>query len=440
MRILKVIHGYPPAYNAGSEVYTQTLCRELAKRHHVTVFTREENVFQPDYAMRTETDEHASSPIDKHLINLPTLRQRYSYHHKAVNTSFRSLVATLRPDIIHVGHLNHLSLSILDDIKGIPLLFTLHDYWLICPRGQFIQRNGPGKEVWAYCGTQEDAKCAQHCFRGYFSGYDDTYAQDLDYWTHWVRRRQEQVQKLIQRVDIFIAPSRYLQGRFIEELQIPSHKITYLDYGFDHARLRNRQRATEDSFVFGYIGTHIPAKGIHLLLQAFARLKGTSLLRIWGRWRSEVTPSLRQLVATFPADVQKRITWLDEYTNDNIISVFNQVDSIVVPSIWVENSPLVIHEALQAGVPVITADKGGMGEFIRHEENGLLFKFRDCEDLATQMQHLLDNPTFAQRLGQRRYLGSSTGDVPSIESHVERLEEIYGELLSARHNLPRSSL
>ncbi len=47
--------------------------------------------------------------------------------------------------------------------------------------------------------------------------------------------------------------------------------------------------------------------------------------------------------------------------------VFNKIDAIVVPSIWLENSPLVIHEALQAGVLVITADVGGMAEYVHHE-------------------------------------------------------------------------
>ncbi len=63
-----------------------------------------------------------------------------------------------------------------------------------------------------------------------------------------------------------------------------------------------------------------------------------------------------------------------EYRNQDIVrDVFDHVDAIVVPSVWVENSPLVIHEAQQARVPVITADVGGMAEYVEHEENGLLF-------------------------------------------------------------------
>ena len=60
----------------------------------------------------------------------------------------------------------------------------------------------------------------------------------------------------------------------------------------------------------------------------------------------------------------------------------------MVPSVWAENSPLVIHEVLQARVPVITADYGGMAEYVHHERNGLLFAHRDPASLAQQMQRL----------------------------------------------------
>jgi len=136
MKIMKVIHGYPPAYNAGSEVYSQTLCHELAASHEVHVFTREENPFLPDYSFRQEQDISKPS-VTKHIINLPLLRQRYRYRHEQVDGMFDGLLQAIKPDIIHVGHLNHLSTSLVEIAKNysIPIVFTLHDYWLICPRG-----------------------------------------------------------------------------------------------------------------------------------------------------------------------------------------------------------------------------------------------------------------------------------------------------------------
>lgn len=76
MKILKVIHGYPMRYNAGSEVYSQTLCQGLADRHEVHVFTREEDPFAPDYRLRREQDPD-DARITLHLVNNPRLKDRY---------------------------------------------------------------------------------------------------------------------------------------------------------------------------------------------------------------------------------------------------------------------------------------------------------------------------------------------------------------------------
>lgn len=126
----------------------------------------------------------------------------------------------------------------------------------------------------------------------------------------------------------------------------------------------------------------------------------------------------------------KNIVWKEEYNNDNIVEdVFNHVDCIIVPSIWVENSPLVIHEALEAGVCVITADIGGMKEHIQHGKNGLLFKHRNVLSLKEQMQLLIDHPKKIEALSTGGYLYSEDKHIPNIMTHIEDLEKIYLELL-----------
>ena len=92
---------------------------------------------------------------------------------------------------------------------------------------------------------------------------------------------------------------------------------------------------------------------------------------------------------------------MGEYRNQDIVpDVFNRCDAIVVPSIWAENSPLVIHEAQQARVPVITADYGGMAEYVHQEVNGLLFAHRDPESLSRQMQRLAERPGTGETAGR----------------------------------------
>lgn len=433
MKILKVIHGYPMRYNAGSEVYSQTLCHGLAARHEVHVFTREEDPFAPDFRMRRERDPD-DARITLHVVNNPRLKDRYRA--EGIDQRFAEVVDEVQPDIVHVGHLNHLSTSLLKEAssRAIPIIYTLHDYWVMCPRGQFMQTlpNDP-ENLWAACDGQEDRKCAERCYARYFSGAADEYEADLVYWQDWVRRRMAHMREMTELVDLFVAPARYLHDRYRDEFGLPERKLVYLDYGFDRKRASGRSRAPEDTFTFGYIGTHIPAKGIHDLIRAFGLVKGNARLRIWGRPRGQDTAALKDIAASLPSEIAARIDWVAEYKNQDIVpDVFNRVDAIVVPSVWVENSPLVIHEAQQARVPVITADVGGMAEYVHHEVNGLLFTHRSHESLAAQMQRFVDSPALAERLGSRGYAFSPDGDIPDIETHVKDVEGLYRKALLRR--------
>lgn len=435
MNILMVVHGYPPRFNAGSEVYTQALTQALADRHQVLVFCRQENPYLPAYCTTRESDiDDERVPLV--IVNLPRFRD--CYRHPQIDAQFERLVREFRPDVVHVQHLNHLSTSLLAVLGqlGVPVVYTLHDFWLMCPRGQFIQMfPEDNAEVYALCDGQGHAKCARRCYRRYYSGAPGEMARDESYWTDWVQRRMEHLRKMLRHVDRYVAPSRHLLSRYRDEFGLPADRLAFLDYGFNLARLRHRRRTPDDQFVFGYIGTHIPAKGIHHLIDAFARVRGRCQLKIWGRRTLENTGPLELRCAQLPPDIRQRITWCGEYRNTDIVNdVFDRVDAIVVPSIWLENSPLVIHEAQQARVPVITADAGGMAEYVKHEVNGLLFEHRNPTALAEQMQRFVDRPQLAASLGNRGYLYSRDGDVPSMESHVAAIESIYDEVLAGRRS------
>ncbi len=433
MKVLQVIHGYPMRYNAGSEVYTQTLCHGLVERNEVHVFTREEDSFAPDYRLREERDGDEQR-VTLHLVNVPRSRDRY--RHAGVDQRFAEVMDRIRPDVVHIGHLNHLSTSLVAEAAGrqVPIVYTLHDYWLMCPRGQFMQMQPAAPdELWAACDGQQDRKCAERCYARYFSGGDDERDGDVAYWTDWVARRMGHVREMVEFVDLFVAPARYLYRRYRDEFGLPERKLVYLDYGFDYGRLQGRRRGAGEPFTFGYIGTHIPAKGIHQLLEAFGRVEGAPRLRIWGRPAGQDTAALKALARGLPRAAGERVEWLPEYRNQEIVrDVFDHVDAIVVPSIWVENSPLVIHEAQQARVPVITADVGGMAEYVKHEVNGLLFAHRDPGALAAQMQRLAVEPELARALGARGYVHAADGEVPALPAHVREIEALYRQVIDRR--------
>ena len=188
----------------------------------------------------------------------------------------------------------------------------------------------------------------------------------MEYWTWWINERMNTVRETCKSIDMFISPSQHLQKRFIDEFGLSSNKIKYLPYGFDRSILSNRRRIRQlnEPIIFGYIGRHAPSKGINLLLEAAKEIIQTKpelaqqfSLAIYGRPDATTTNTLQTMAKTIGISIQ----WRPEYKNSEIVTrVFNHVDCIVVPSIWDENSPLVIHEAQQCHVPVITANQGGM--------------------------------------------------------------------------------
>jgi glycosyltransferase involved in cell wall biosynthesis/MoaA/NifB/PqqE/SkfB family radical SAM enzyme len=423
MHILKIIHGYPPHYNAGSEVYSQSIVNELSKKNRISVFTREENPYAPDFQIRHHQEHEL---LDFYFVNNPQAKD--GYRHKQLDDQFALLIDQLQPDVAHVGHLNHLSTGIIDILyqRQIPIVFTLHDFWLMCPRGQFLTRSIGQADNFQLCEKQEHRKCASDCYRVYFSGKEENEAADMQRWSSWVEERMQETQAIVSKINLFIAPSNYLRNRFIRDFGIPESKIKYLDYGFPTEYLTPSHKFdAAPIFTFGYIGTLIPAKGVQMLIQAFKKINAPARLLIFGRFNGQSSDALKLLAATSINPIE----FAGEYVNQNLANdVFSKVDCIVVPSIWTENSPLVIHEAQACKIPVITANTGGMSEYVKHQVNGLLFEHRNLDALQEQMEFALKNRELIKQLGQRGYLYTTNGSVPSIQDHCSTLEQVYKDV------------
>lgn len=420
MHILKVIHGYPPNYNAGSEVYSQSICNEISKKHKVSVFTREENSYESCYKIREQKE---SENLTLYFVNNP--QGKDGYRHKQMDDNFAELIEKIKPDVAHIGHLNHLSTGLIDELKKlkIPIVYTLHDFWLMCPRGQFLTRSIGNANNFQLCNQQDNKKCATDCYKVYFSGREKNENEEIESWSRWINNRMAETKGIIDKIDLFIAPSNYLRNRYIKDFSIPEDKILYLDYGFPTEYLTQTEKSKKKSkYTFGYIGTHIPAKGVNLLIEAFKQIDQPASLKIFGRPNGQSTQTLKELARTSKNEIE----FAGEYINHNLANdVFSNIDCIVVPSIWGENSPLVIHEAQSCKVPVITADFGGMKEYVKHSVNGLLFEHRNVNSLAKQMDFAISNPDKMVQLGKKGYIYSEEGEVPSIVDHCIELEKVY---------------
>ncbi len=98
----------------------------------------------------------------------------------------------------------------------------------------------------------------------------------------------------------------------------------------------------------------------------------------------------------------------------------------MVPSIWYENTPLVIYSAQAAGCPVIASNLGGMAEVVQHENNGLLFEAGDASDLAAKLKLLIDAPDVLGRLAD------NAKNPKSVTEYATELAEIYDSVIKER--------
>src|SRR5262249_34232063 len=149
----------------------------------------------------------------------------------------------------------------------------------------------------------------------------------------------------------------------------------------------------KERLTIGFVGTLTWYKGVHVLLEAARELSpGRFELKLFGNVNTfpDYTAILRKLAHGLP------VTFMGAFDNAEAAAVYADIDGLVVPSLWPENSPLVIHEAFMAGVPVVGARQGGIAELVLHGVNGLLYDAASVSGLAAALQTLIDEPNRVQ--------------------------------------------
>lgn len=458
MRIAQVIHAFLPESTGGSEIFTYYLSRELAKRHSVSVFYRIADPHLEEYSLNTDT--YNGLPVVK--VN-NTFREcdtfQKTYRNNIIDRRFDEFLNHTRPDIVHFHHLTCLSTNLVRIAKArrIPVVFTLHDFWLICQRGQLV------KTDLTLCQEPGPLECLR-CLAGQFSlkeggrkaaridieakptgGKKPSTVKALAERLSLLRtklllitqrealgqihERRRHVTEICNLVDLFISPSRFLRDKFIEQ-GIPSTKILFSQNGHQGFRLPGLEKPPSADVRFGYIGTIIPTKGIHVLIKAFNGIgTGRAELKIHGHvvpygGFEDYPDLLRKLVCN------ERIRFMGGYQHARVADILVEIDVVIVPSIWYENAPLTIHEAFLAKIPVIASDIGGMAELIQDGVNGLLFRAGSADDLREKMERIIRRPDL---IGQLR---ANIGPVKTIAENALEIEGIYQNMIRA-HTLAR---
>jgi glycosyltransferase involved in cell wall biosynthesis len=202
----------------------------------------------------------------------------------------------------------------------------------------------------------------------------------------WYRR-------LLPQVSTIVTSSEFSRQKLQKELKLEQKKIVVIPCG-SSATLKPIAKKKAQKIVC--VSRLQPGKGQDLLLQSFAQVvtqHPTAELVIVGE--GDFLPALKQQVAALALDGKVTFTgWVeraDEMWRQAAISVF--------PSMWeLEGFGLVMIEAMAAGVPIVTFDRGPMNEVVLHQRNGLLAESGSVDDLAQKISWLLTSPTEAKKL------------------------------------------
>ncbi|MCZ7625572.1 MAG: glycosyltransferase family 4 protein [Candidatus Methylomirabilis sp.] len=432
MRVLLVVHQFLPRHVAGTEIYTFSLAKGLRDRgHEVRIYTREEGSAGASSTERD--DQYEGFPVRRFLIDQDRRRGygivrafRRSLSDPAVDRAFDRLLREWRPDIVHFQHTVRLSTTMVGVAKRrrLPVVFTLHDYWYLCHRTQLLTSalgicEGPGSG--AKC-----ASCIQHPL---------VMNTRAEMGLRWIGRlagiyRTHYMRRWLLQADLVIAPSEFLRGRFIAH-GVPPEKIIRLPHGIALELFKGFQKRPADRLRIGFIGSIVVHKGVHLLSEAFGRLGSDKAeLLIYGE--STATPEYAQQLQQKAAG--QPVRFMGGFRNDEIAGILSGLDLLVVPSIWPENAPLTIHEALAVRVPVIAARVGGIPALVRDGENGLLFEVGSVDSLAIALGRIAVEPHLIDVLRGN----ADEVEVKSIRAHAIEIEQLYLSLVRRSVGSPRT--
>jgi glycosyltransferase involved in cell wall biosynthesis len=283
-----------------------------------------------------------------------------------------SVINDFRPDIIHIhGFMHRLSGSVLLKAKRekVPVVLTLHDFNIFCPRITLIH-NGPN-----LCKRRfPNINCFGSClFR--------------DLLKNIVRYPRLFINQYIVRhcVDVLTAPSRLLTKMASNHFpEIPCHYIpNVLPEVFpDPPSILDR-----NPFQFAYIGRLNKVKGIYFIINSMAMLQKQGIhanLVICGSGPQETDLKNH----AYRLGLQENINFLGQQSHDGVWNTLKKSSALIVPSYWAENSPLVVYEALAANTPVIASRIGGLPDLVDNNETGFLFEPGDTSELAEKMRTL----------------------------------------------------
>ena len=409
MKVLMVGAGYPPTSRGGTEIHMQQLARALIVRgHSVSVFCRDGDADRPDYdVVREEVEGVPVTRINYMFRDAVSLD--WIYHNERIDHEVGNELDAVAPDLVHVHHVTCLSTTLLDRVKDrrVPLIMTLHDFWTVCPRGQRIRADLD------LCSTLDRERCAP-CLH--------------DLWPHFgitadgLRGMDTQVLESLRKCDRILTPSSFHRERMLE-IDLDPERVFAVPHGLDHALIPERSRWRFPPKKVGFIGSVIPTKGVHVLIEAMNLIGNPELeCHVWGE-----APSFHgdegyvdRLKAQGREDLP--LFFHGAYDQDDLPEILSHLDVLVVPSLWWETFCLTIREAMLAGVPVVASDLGAMHEALAGLDRDLLFEPGNPQDLTWKL--------YALAADEKKYLAAA-----SLRPQVRTLDDMADDTEAHYHQV-----
>lgn len=382
MKILIISHGHPDLSAGGAERAAYSLFQQLKAQNGVeATFVARVDAARIGHdgwfgAFRSRSDEFLWAPPAFDWFRMTSLSP------DDLRRQVETICAQFKPDIVHLHHYFFFGLEALGYFKSsssAKIVLTLHEYGLICAHnGQMVKRGSL-----RLCYASSPSECAT-CFPEYSSGK--------------FFLRQRLAMRLLEAVDCFISPSEFLRNRYIE-WGVKPEKVYVIENVLPPGlglqvpdRGRKAPRKSAKKLRFGYFGQINPFKGTNVLLDAFLQLPEDALelveLIIFGANLEDQSIEFKQTLAEKLNASSRSVSLFGPYRNEDVGDLMRSVDWMVIPSIWWENSPVVIQEAKAAGVPILASNIGGMAEKVKDGIDGVHFLAGNSLDLSSKIEQI----------------------------------------------------
>jgi glycosyltransferase involved in cell wall biosynthesis len=420
LRVLYVAHNHPTLHPGGAEAYALELYEGMRQTPGVEPILlarigsnvarrRVSHPGTPFGSVNDDPNQHFVFTETEHF-DFFTLTSRDKSFYSRHLTDF---LLAQRPDVVHIQHTHFVGLDLLSQIRRVlpdtPILHTLHEFLPICHRDGQMVRSFSSE----LCSEASPRRCNE-CF------------PEISPQSFFLRERF--VKGHLANVDRFLAPSAQLMERYLQ-WGIEPERIEVEEYGRLSPPVRAPEpRQSKSPTNIGFFGQLSYFKGAKVMLEAMAMLGEDCGAHLWlhGANLELQSREFQEEFASMHEKLRGRVTFRGPYEHAELPKLMADLHWVVVPSIWWENSPLVIQEAFFHRRPVICSDVGGMAEKVSDGVDGIHFRVGDAFSLASVFERASASPRLWRSLrdGIREPYG--------MRAHIAGLLESYSELIDER--------